>query len=306
MNDSLNRPLVEIIILNWNGKDDTLECLRSLSKITYKNKIITVVDNASTDGSIKAIEEEFPKLNMIENDRNLRYAGGNNIAIRNGLKGEASLFLILNNDTIVKENFLDFLVKAAESDQNIGIVVPKIYYHEEMGKIWYAGGFVNFVTGNIYHRGLRKTDGEGFDESGEVDYATGCCMLIKREVFENIGLLDERYFIYGEDVDFSFRTQKAGYKVMFEPQSFIWHKVTAATGGGLTPFKIQHRIRSSFRFFALYARSYNWITIIPTVLLRTLFFIFGRVVRWDMKSVKAARKGFADSIKNIGGAKNNV
>ena len=283
MNTSLNQPLTEIIILNWNGKDDTIECLRSLSKISYKNKIITVVDNASTDGSINAIKEEFPSLNMIENDSNLRYAGGNNIAIKNGLKGEASLFLILNNDTIINKNFLDLLVKTAESDRNIGIVVPKIYYHEEMGKIWYAGGFVNFVTGNIYHRGLRKSDTEGFDEVREVDYATGCCMLIKREVFE-----------------------KVGYKVMFEPRSFIWHKVSSATGGGLTAFKIQHRIRSGFRFFALYAKWYHWITIIPMVLLRTLFFTFGRVVRLDMKSVNAARKGFSDSIKNSGGANNNV
>jgi len=306
MSNSLNQSLVEIIILNWNGKDDTLECLRSLSKINYKNKIITVVDNASTDGSLGAIKVEFPNLNIIENDSNLRYAGGNNVAISNGLKGEASLFLILNNDTILNENFLDFLVKTVESDQYFGITVPKIYYHEDMGKIWYAGGFVNFITGNIYHRGIRKTDTEGFDRSGEVDYATGCCMLIKRAVFEKIGFLDEGYYIYGEDVDFSFRARKAGYKVVFEPQSFIWHKVSSATGGGLTTYKIQNRIRSNFRFFAAYARWYHWITILPMIFLRTIFFMLGRVIRRDVKSVNAARKGFSDSIKSIGGANNNV
>ncbi len=306
MSDHLNQPLVEIIVLNWNGKDDSIECLRSLSKISYKNKIITLVDNASTDGSIEAFKGEFPTLNIIENDGNLRYAGGNNVAIRNGLKGKASLFLILNNDTIVKDNFLDFLVKTSESDKNIGIVVPKIYYHEEMGKIWYAGGYVNFATGNIYHRGLRKTDTEGFDKREEVDYATGCCMLIRREVFEKIGLLDENYFIYGEDVDFSFRATRSGYKIVYEPQSFIWHKVTSATGGGLTTFKIQHRIRSNFRFFSDYAKWYHWITIIPIVFLRTMFFILGRVIRRDIKSVNAARKGFSDSIKNGGRANNNV
>ena len=306
MNDHLNHPLVEIIILNWNGKDDSIECLRSLSKISYKNKIITVVDNASTDGSIEAIKGEFPALNFIENESNLRFAGGNNVAIKYGLEGKASLFLILNNDTIVKDNFLDFLVKTSESDINIGIVVPKIYYHEDMGRIWYAGGFVNFATGNIYHRGLRKTDTEGYDKSGEVDYATGCCMLIKREVFEKIGLLDENYFIYGEDVDFSFRATSSGYKIVYEPQSFIWHKVSSATGGGLTTFKIQHRIRSNFRFFSNYAKWYHWITIIPIVFLRTLFFISGRLIRRDIKSVNATRKGFVDSIKNTSGAKNNV
>ena len=114
MNEYLSRPLVQIIILNWNGKDDTIECLRSLSKINYRNKIITVVDNASTDGSFEAIKREFPTLNFIQNEGNLRYEGGNNAAIKNELKGEASLFLIMNNDTIVKDNFLDFLVKTAE------------------------------------------------------------------------------------------------------------------------------------------------------------------------------------------------
>lgn len=303
MNTSSNLPLVEIIILTWNGKDDTIECLRSLSKINYKNIIITVVDNASTDGSVDAIKGEFPNLNFIENDSNLGFTGGNNVGIKNGLKGKASLFLILNNDTILNENFLGFLVKTSESDPHFGIVAPKIYYHEDMGKIWYAGGFVNFITGNIYHRGLRKTDTEGFDKSGKVDYATGCCMLIKREVFEKIGLLDERYFIYGEDVDFSFRAQKAGYKVMFEPQSFIWHKVTAATGGGLTTFKIRLRISGNFRFFAAHAKWYHWITMLPMIFLKTILFIFTRVIRLDIKSLNAVRKGFLESFKSIGGSK---
>ncbi|MCH8928787.1 MAG: glycosyltransferase family 2 protein [Candidatus Marinimicrobia bacterium] len=283
MNEYLSRPLVQIIILNWNGKDDTIECLRSLSKINYRNKIITVVDNASTDGSFEAIKGEFPTLNFIQNDGNLRYAGGNNAAIKNELKGEASLFLIMNNDTIVKDNFLDFLVKTAESDQHIGIVVPKIYYYDDMGKIWYAGGFVNFFTGNIYHRGLRKTDTVGFDEGGEVDYATGCCMLVKRAVFEEIGLFDEAY-LYTEDVDFCFRARKAGYKVVFEPQSFIWHKITSAYS---ISFKIYSRIKSNFRFFRFYAKWYHWLTIPVMVFLRAIQFVIGRLIMFSVRRIKA-------------------
>ncbi len=145
--------------------------------------------------------------------------------------------------------------------------------------IWYAGGFVNFFTGNIYHRGLREWDDGKYDVAYEVDYATGCCMLIKRELFEGIGLLDEKYYIYSEDVDFSSRAHAAGYKVVFEPRSLIWHKVSAATGGGLSFFKFKNKLRSNMRYFRIYARWYHWFTIPPFTLLRTLYIIIRNTAR---------------------------
>lgn len=291
MTEMGNSAKVEVIILNWNGKEDTIECLNSLQKVKYDNFEITVVDNASTDDSVEIIAAEFPSVKLIKNNMNLMYAGGNNVAIKEALNGDATHILILNNDTILHEDFLEHLVKAVKSEEKIGIVAPKINYYSNRKLIWYAGGFVNFFTGNIYHRGLRKQDDGKYDLSNEVDYATGCCMLIKRELFEEIGLLDEAYYIYTEDVDFSFKAQAAGYKVVFEPRSLIWHKVSSATGGAFSFFKIKNKFRSNMRFFNIYAGWYQWFTILPFTMIRSFYIVIRTTLRTLFKIQRSSHNG---------------
>ena len=128
-------PHVEIIVLNWNGKDDTVECLRSLDKIDYPNKQISVVDNASTDDSVELIKGEFPDVSIIENETNLMYAGGNNAGIRKALDKNAEYILILNNDTAVQKDFLTYIMRTELSERGAGIVCPKICYYENVGMI---------------------------------------------------------------------------------------------------------------------------------------------------------------------------
>ena len=291
MTEMGNSTKVEVIILTWNGKEDTIECLNSLQKVKYDNFDITVVDNASTDDSAEIIAAEFPSVKLIKNNMNLMYAGGNNVAIKEALNGDAVHILILNNDTILHEDFLEHLVKAFRSDEKVGIVAPKINYYNNRKLIWYAGGFVNFFTGNIYHKGLRKQDDGKYDLSNEVDYATGCCMLIKRELFEKIGLLDEAYYIYTEDVDFSFKAQAAGYKVVFEPRSLIWHKVSSATGGAFSFFKIKNKFRSNMRFFNIYADWYQWFTILPFTMIRSFYIVIGTTLRTLFKIQRSSHNG---------------
>ncbi|TFB12214.1 glycosyltransferase family 2 protein [Candidatus Marinimicrobia bacterium MT.SAG.3] len=291
MTEIENFPKVEVIILTWNGKEDTIECLNSLQKVKYDNFDITIVDNASTDGSAEIIAAEFPSVNLLKNNTNLMYAGGNNVAIKEALNGDAEYFLILNNDTILHEDFLEHLVKAFKSEEKVGIVAPKINYYNNRKLIWYAGGFVNIFTGNIYHRGLRKQDDGKYDLSHEVDYATGCCMLIKRELFEKIGLLDEAYYIYTEDVDFSFKAQAAGYKVVFEPRSLIWHKVSSATGGAFSFFKIKNKFRSNMRFFIIYASWYHWFTILPFTMIRSFYIVIETALRTLFKIQRGSYNG---------------
>lgn len=291
MTEMGNSAKVEVIILNWNGKEDTIECLNSLQKVKYDNFEITVVDNASTDDSVEIIAAEFPSVKLIKNNMNLMYAGGNNVAIKEVLNGDAVHILILNNDTILHEDFLEHLVKVFRSDEKVGIVAPKINYYSDRKLIWYAGGFVNFFTGNIYHRGLRKQDDGKYDLSNEVDYATGCCMLIKRELFEKIGLLDEAYYIYTEDVDFSFKAQAAGYKVVFEPRSLIWHKVSSATGGAFSFFKIKNKFRSNMRFFNIYAGWYQWFTILPFTMIRSFYIVIRTTLRTLFKIQRSSHNG---------------
>ena len=217
-------PKVSIIIVNWNKKEDIIQCLSSLKNITYPNFKIAVVDNGSTDGSQKAIRENFPEIELIENEENVGFCEGNNIAIEKELKGKTDYILLLNNDTVVKDpNFLDILVNYADKKKEVGIVGPKVYYYKT-DIIQFGGGKINYLLGFAIHmyKGINERNFK-LKSSYEVDYVSGACLLIKREVFEKIGLLYPIYFAYYEEADWCFRAKKAGYKVMLIPETAIWH-----------------------------------------------------------------------------------
>ena len=234
---------VHIIVLNWNGRDDTLECLKSLQQINYDNYKIIVVDNGSEDGSVFEIKKNFPEMKIIENKRNLGFAGGNNIGMKYAVENEADYVLLINNDTTVDKNFLSELVEMGESDKKIGAVGSKIYFHSEPNRIWFAGGKVNWLKNKGTHLGLDEIDNGQYDKIREVDYLTGCCLLIKREVIEKIGVLAEDYFLYYEDTDFSARVKNAGYKIIYVPKSKIYHKISRSTKPG-SPSYIYYHVRN--------------------------------------------------------------
>jgi GT2 family glycosyltransferase len=257
----MNHPLVYIIVLSWNGKSDTLECLDSLCQVEYQNFRILVVDNASADGTCDAIKQRFPNVELIVNQANIRFAGGNNIGIRYAVERGADFVLLLNNDTIVDKHFLALLTDAAGTDPRVGMVGPKIYYHSDKQRLWYAGGKINWWKGLVSHIGIREIDHGQYDEQKETDYITGCCVLVRRSVIESIGMLDEKYFIYGEDADWSVRASRKGFKLLFVPSSKIWHKVSVSSGGHLSWFKNWNKLKSTFRLMGRYAMWYQWVTI---------------------------------------------
>jgi GT2 family glycosyltransferase len=266
--------LVYIIVLTWNGKADTLECLQSLQKLSYPNYKIIVVDNASIDGTAEEVLQLYPTVELIRNSLNLRFAGGNNVGIKAALKNQADYILLLNNDTTVAENFLSHLIEAAESDEQVGMAVPKIYYHSDPKRIWYAGGKIDWWSGSISHSGVRETDNGQFEKIKTTDYITGCAMLVKKNVIEKIGILDESYFIYGEDADWSLRVVRAGFKLLFVPKAIIWHKVSVSTGGHFSWFKNWNKLKSQLRFLIRYAKPSNWLTIpilLPLNILLTIY-----------------------------------
>lgn len=246
-------PLVFIILVNWNGKKVTLECLDSLATVSYKNSKIVVVDNASSDGSVPAIREQHPKTIVLEQATNLRFAGGNNAGILYALEHGAELVCLLNNDTTVDREFLTHLVSRIQSDKKIGMAAPKIYYHDEPNRIWFAGGSISMWTGTMMHIGIREEDHGQHDASKEIDYATGCCILARQEVIEKVGMLDESFFMYGEDADWSMRVRRAGYCIVYEPRAKVWHKLSVASGGHLSFFKMKNKFISNMRFFHRYA-----------------------------------------------------
>jgi len=254
-------PLVYIILVNWNGMRDTLECLQSLEQVSYSKFKILVVDNASSDGSVEEISKQYPKVEFICNKENLRFAGGNNVGIEYALKQKAEYVLLLNNDTTVEKNFLSELVNAFENNANVGIAGAKIFYFSDKKRIWYAGGRVNLKTGITSHRGIRHIDNEQFNKTEETDYITGCCMLLKREVIDEVGMLDESYFIYGEDADWCLRAKKVGYKLLYVPSAIVYHKVSVSSGGHFSWFKNWNKLKSSLRLLVRYAKWYYWFII---------------------------------------------
>ena len=254
----VHEPRVFIVLVNWNGKDVTLECLDSLYKVTYRNFRIVVVDNASTDGSVAALKNAFPETLILEMRENLRFAGGNNVGMRHALEEGAEFVLILNNDTTVDREFLSHLVDRMKSDMNIGMVSPKIYYYDDPNRIWFAGGKISLWTGTMSHIGIREIDHGQYDHVREIDYATGCCVLVRRTVAEKVGLFDESFHIYTEDADWSLRVRRAGYAIVYEPGATVWHKLSVSAGGHLSWYKLKNKYFSNLRFFSRYAAWYHW------------------------------------------------
>ncbi|MCX6639262.1 MAG: glycosyltransferase family 2 protein [bacterium] len=248
-------PKVAIVVVNWNRRTLTLECLDSLKSLTYPNYRIMVVDNGSSDGSVEAIERNYLDVSLLRSTENLRYAGGNNLALKVILESDDDFVLLLNNDTTVDPKCLDYLIAAA-SDPRVGLVGPKILYHDRPDVIWFAGGIVKPAWGYVRHYGLRQSDDGSFDKSLSVSFLTGCCLLIKREVLQRVGLLDENFYLYSEDADYCLRTAEEGFQLIYEPRSRIFHKVSASTGGGYNLQKWKHRYFSLFRLVRKHAPFY--------------------------------------------------
>jgi GT2 family glycosyltransferase len=254
-----SEPPVVIILVNWNGRDVTLDCLASLRDIAYPNHSTLVVDNASTDGSVKSFRSAFPEVEVLALKENRRFAGGMNAGIRHALAAGAELLLLMNNDTTVDRDFLGPLVDRLRSDPSTGMVVPKIYYHDLPDRIWFAGGVISFWTGTMRHIGIREADAGQYDAPGPIEYATGCCILTSRKLVERIGTLDESYYMYSEDADWSMRARRAGYRIVYEPRAKIWHKLSVSAGGHLSWYKMKNKFMGNFRFFARYAAWYQWL-----------------------------------------------
>ncbi len=213
-----------MIVLNWNGWNDTAACLSSLQRLNYPNYRVTVVDNRSTDDSVSRLQTQFPTVDLVENDKNVGFAGGCNIGIARSLAEGADYVWLLNNDTTVDAEALQRLVDKAISDSRIGAVGSAIYSAEvpERLEAW-GGGRVNFWLGRSMH--FVKPVG---DE--KIQFITGASLLLPRTVIETLGLLDEGFFMYWEDADYCFRVRRAGWRLAVSGQSKVWHKGSASVG----------------------------------------------------------------------------
>src|SRR3989344_1872147 len=280
-----------IVILNFNGLDDTLACLDSIRKLKNDDIFLEtiVVDNFSSDGSQEALSK-IRDVAFIQNQDNLGYAGGNNVGIKYALKRKADAVLILNNDTIVEPKLIANLVAALNQGD---LISPKIYFAKgfefhksrylqiDLGRvIWSAGGEIDWANILGKHLGVDEVDRGQFAKRKQITFATGACMMVKREVFEKIGCFDEKYFLYLEDMDFCVRAKNAGFKIIFEPSAVLWHKNASSSGGSGSIlqdyFITRNRLFFAFKFASI----------------RTKFALFRQILGQIRSPIK--RKALAD------------
>ena len=219
---------VGVVLVNWNGAEDTIPCIRSLLAGSAKPDRVVVVDNASSDGSAGLIERAFPGVELIRNGENAGFTGANNIGIGRLLSSGCDYVWVLNNDTTVHEDCLRTLKGHMEAHSEVSACSGKILYDEPARMIWYAGATYNPWTMRPRHRGGGEEDNARYDAVENVPFLSGCCMFVRREAFERVGLFDDHFFAYGEDSDWCLRASREHMRLHYVPQAVIRHKVSAS------------------------------------------------------------------------------
>ncbi|MBN1568195.1 MAG: glycosyltransferase family 2 protein [Acidobacteria bacterium] len=216
-------PFIIAIILNNNRREDTLSCLDSLKKNLYPNISIILLDNNSSDGSVETIAAAHPDVEIIPLKQNLGYAGNNNVGIGLAIEKKAEWVIVLNEDTILAPDCLNKLIEAGETDPRIGIVGPMVYHHDEPNVIQSAGGKLSRHWESL-HLGQNEYDGGQYMQLHDVDWISGCALMVRRAVIEQVGKMDERYFCYWEETEWCIRAAKSEWRIVHVPQAKLWHK----------------------------------------------------------------------------------
>lgn len=287
-------PKVFIIILNWNGWRDTVECVESCLKVTYSNYEILIVDNGSTDESVAELTARFPQVKMLCLPENRYYAGGNNAGIRYALDTGADYVMLLNNDTVVHPNFLNPLVAAMEEDPTLAAVGGTLYHDKNFSTIQNTGGFIELKTGEVFTLGDGEIDVRQFSEKREVDFICGAAILIKCQVIKDIGILDETLMLYGEESDWCLRARKKGYKILFVPHSKVFHRGAISTNS-IRKHAMYLSVRNKIWLIRKYANIWQKI---HYYLLSVVYYypkiVLGRVVRKEYDLFLPTVKGIFD------------
>jgi GT2 family glycosyltransferase len=271
------------VIPTYNRKKDVLECLRSLQKLRYSNYEIIVIDNGSTDGTDYAIKRFFPEVKLVKSKRNLGVTGGRNLGVKHS-SGEYIFFL--DHDTTVGRNALNELMTVMQSDSNIGIAGPIIYYYNDPKRIWALGTSINMLSARVSFNEGGKINKRQFAKAIEVQVLP-TAFLVKREVTDKVGLFDDVFFAVYEDTDFCFRVKEAGYKVLCVPTAIVWHKVPLNGREQLLGVlrRAYHVARNRIIFMRKHAKSLNFIAFI--IILQPIYAAY-----YTLKALQLARLDF--------------
>jgi GT2 family glycosyltransferase len=293
-------PKVFAIVLNWNGLHDTLACLDSLTRLTYPNVHIVVVDNGSRQRPRPSIEHAHPTVTVVENTRNLGYAGGNNVGIRHALAHGAEFVWVLNNDTTVEPDSLSSLVETALRHPRAAAVGGKVLRADSPEILWMAWGRVTWRQSLIALDGRNQPDGGRFDVERPVQWLPGCSILFRADALRSVGLFDENFFAYHEDVEWAARAHEAGHELWFTGTARIRHAAHGSSGG--EEYYGGFRKYLSARNSILYAKRHGrpWqVAFMAAAILATLPFQFARRrLRGEQEGISMKLRGWWDGLRN--------
>ncbi len=282
-------PRVSIVTLNWNGLGDTIECLESLRRVDYGNFETIVVDNGSRGGQGKKLKGLFPEITLIQNKKNEGFCAANNQGMRQAIEGQADYVLLLNNDTVVKKDFLKFLVGCMEKEGRVWACSPSILH--------YKSALLGITAMVDKGKALSKSSFR------KLDFLTGCCMLIRKKAVEKIGFLDEDYFAYFEDLDYCHRIKEQNHEIKIVKESIVWHKKSASPGkagsGEVSKSQAVLLSRNRVLFFKKHLTGFQKMAAFSTVLVGYIALIALnpkniKVLPWYLKGLK---QGFGKTTK---------
>lgn len=292
----MTAPKVAALVINYNGRDVTLEALKSLTCMNYPNYDVIVVDNGSSDGSPEAVTEAYPYLKQVVVEKNEGYARGMNEGLRWTLAQDYDYVLMLNNDIEVEPEMLTLLVEACEADETIGVAGPKCYYYWDRERIWSAGGDLRFGEAATRERGMGEVDRGQYDRDEEVGYINGAAMLVPMSVLRKVGLWNPLYHLANEDADWTMRMRACGYRSWYVHEAILWHMVSHTTGN-YTP----GRTFATGRGMAIFVRSYGgpwqWLSFVTRMAVALPLAFLRELPKGNQGAVVAKLRGVIAGLK---------
>lgn len=289
-------PRVAAVVLNYNGRDLTLQTLASLLQMDYSAVDLLVVDNGSTDGSYEAVAEQFPEVVQVRTEENRGVAGGLNLGVEYVMARDYDYLLLLNNDIEVDRAMLSEMVQVAESDSSIGCVGPKTYYYWDRDRIWSAGGIIQFRESVTRERGMGEIDSGQYDRDEEVDYINGCAMLVRASVMRQVGLFDPLFHLAVEDADWCMRMKTLGYRCYYAHQARLWHMVSQSTGV-YKPGRTFQTGRSTSLFVRRYGNFGRWAAFLFFVTLAIPAAFLRELPKGNQKAALSKLKGILKGLR---------
>jgi GT2 family glycosyltransferase len=285
------------VVVNRDGGERNLACVRSLIAQGVRPEHVVFVDNGSTDGAADALERAWPGVRCLRNRENLGYGHGNNRGIEHALARGAAFVFLLNNDATVPTDALPRLLDVLASEPDVGIVGPRILYPEPSGLVWCAGGVMTYRQNLSAMIGHRCPDGPRYRVTREVDYVAGCAMLVRRAVFERAGLLDGDFFGYHEDVDFCLRARAEGFRVLVAGEIVVYHAPHSTTGGGYNARRKYMMGVNTVWFLRRHGTPLRWLSFLLFDVLTLPAVLAFRSLHGEGRAVLAKARGTLDGLR---------